>query len=109
MATSLPGLTPRAAQAMGRLMKTLPQDEREQCLLVVNWSGPSPASDLAPGIHIGGMKSEDIPREYIVEAYGVRVAYNFDPMTMRKFQGCVLDFMDDQFVFIAECPTRCSS
>ena len=87
---------------MARLMGMVPEDEREGCLLVVNWTSRTPDSHLTPGLHIGGMKSKDVPPEYIVESHGVRVAYNFDEVQASKFDGCVLDYVEGTLVFIDE-------
>jgi hypothetical protein len=100
MATRLPGLTRRAAQAITRLMDTLPEHMKEGYLPVVTWISESPDSNFVPGPHIGGIKREDVPQEYILESHGVWFAYNIDPAILSRYESSALDFLEGQFIFI---------
>jgi hypothetical protein len=96
----LPEITKRAAWAIGKLMLTVPKKEREGHLPAIVWLTDSNEPGFVPGPWLGGHPEEKIPTEYIIEAHGIRVAYNLPPDILEKYRDCILDYVGSQFMFI---------
>lgn len=98
---TLPGITRRAVDAIKHLWSTLEVDkERGDYIPSVSLTFNTRSDELRLIPCIGGHLLASVPAEYIVEAYGLKVAFSLPDETRPKFQNCVLDFIDGEFVFL---------
>jgi hypothetical protein len=82
-------------------MDTLPEETRRaRYLPVIGWMIDSDDPAFVPGPCIGGDREDAIPSEYVVEAFGVRLAFNLPDALLEKYQDCALDYLGGRFLFV---------
>jgi hypothetical protein len=96
-----PDITPRAARAISRLMDSLPAEERGQLIPIICWMvADSSEPGFVPRPTIGMDKATIIPPEYVVEASGIKIAFNLSSEILEEHSDCVLDYVGDRLMFV---------
>jgi hypothetical protein len=103
---TLPGITRRAVDAINRLWATLESDKRTDYIPSVSLTFNTRSDELPFIPCIGGHLLASVPAEYIVEAHGLKVAFNLNDETRPKYQDYVLDFIEGQFIFLEKSAAK---
>lgn len=97
----LPEITERAAEAIRSIIKKTPEYiDLEEYLPSINWELGTKESGFAPGPFIGLHEKNRVPREYVSDSQGLKIAYNLPPEIMTKYDECVLDYVEGRFLFV---------
>jgi hypothetical protein len=98
---TLLGITLRAAQEIERLMKTLPEETNpEKYLPSISWQNSSSDPGFVPGPCIGVHEKTDVADAYIIDAHGLKVAFNLSDDLLAQYQEFALDFFGGRFIFV---------
>jgi hypothetical protein len=101
---SMPKLTKRAAEQIGRLEAECRQHVPPGNYLSFIGYEVDVEPDYRPNppfrLHYFFSDASGVPEEFQVEGFGVRVAFNIHERFLAKLQPCVLDFDGARFIFV---------
>jgi hypothetical protein len=99
---TLPSVSKRAVTVIRKLMLELPPDGNpDDHLPSVAWmEDSSDEREIVPAPCLGWHLKEKVPREYIVEAHGLAIAFTLPDEIREKVKDSVLDYVHGNFVFV---------
>jgi hypothetical protein len=101
-----PDVTPRTVRAIERLMDSLPAKmKRERWLPIICWEIDSGEPGSVPGPCIGLDKETIIPSDFVVQAFGMKIAFNLPEEILERHNDYVLDYVGGRFMFVKRSMT----
>lgn len=99
----LPGVSKRAVAVIRKVLQDMPDGNPEDWLPCVVWLDDScDEMEVIPGPALGlDYKSKSkMPKEYIVQAHGLAIAFDLPREIEEKVKDSILDFVHGNFIFV---------
>lgn len=96
----LPGVTKRAAAAISQVLLECPEISQGTHMASIGWCFDLTDEGETAAPCLGLSLTKDIPKECIVEAHGLTLAFVLTADIEDKYRNSVLDFVHNQFVFV---------
>jgi hypothetical protein len=82
-------------------MDSLPAKmKRERWLPIICWEIVSTEPGFVPGPCVCLDKEDIIPSDFVVDAFGMKIAFNLSEAILERYNDCILDYVGNRFMFV---------